>query len=61
MASDGWVVDPRPASPELAEDYEPHRFEREEIPFEHDHIRDWAGFGELLGPDGVKALMKAVQ
>lgn len=25
------------------------------------HIRDWNTFGQLLGPAGVKALMRAVQ
>lgn len=57
--SDGWVVEPRPAPPALDETFEPNRYDGS-LPHEHDHIRDWAAFGELIGPEGVKALAKAV-
>lgn len=55
-----WVPEPRPAAPELAEDYRAEPFDPS-VPFEHDHITSWAKFGDLLGPEGVKRLMRAVQ
>ena len=41
----------------LTEGYEPKRFTGE-LPYEHDHIRDWASFLELAGPEGVKILAR---
>lgn len=56
----GWVIEPRPVAPELTEDFTAPPFDPT-LPFEHDHITDWNTFGQLLGPDGVKRLMRAVQ
>jgi hypothetical protein len=75
--TDGWVVEAREASPALGKDFRPEPFAPDEdqasidtfeaepydpkLPFEHDHIDSWNSFGELLGPEGVKRLMRAVQ
>lgn len=60
MTDQGWVVTPKPAPPELAEDFEAERYAGSEPLHAGSHIRDWASFGELLGPEGVKALERSV-
>ena len=61
MADDGWMVEPKPAIPALAEDFEPTRYSSSEPLHAHTHIRDWASFLELVGPEGMAALAKAVR
>lgn len=59
-APDGWIPDPRPVPPELTPEFTAEPFTGDP-PHLHDHITGWASFLELIGPDGVKALAKAVQ
>jgi hypothetical protein len=60
LSEPGWVPEARPAPPELSEKFESPGFDPS-IEHEHDHIDSWNSFGNILGPDGVKALMKAVR
>lgn len=83
VTNDGWMVEPRPSVPALAEGFKAPAFvpiaevisemtglseerltEIGGVPeplHARSHIDDWNTFGDLLGPDGVKALMRAVQ
>lgn len=58
--SDGWQVEARPVPSALTDTFEAKPYDAT-LPFEHDHIESWNSFGQLLGPDGVKRLMRAVQ
>lgn len=57
MADDGWVVTPKLAPPELAEDFHAEPYTSSEPLHASSHIRDWASFAELVGHDGLKLLM----
>lgn len=56
----GWVVDPRPTPEALTDTFKAEPF-TDKVSHEHEHIDSWNSFGNILGPDGVKALMKAVR
>jgi hypothetical protein len=60
-STDGWVVEPKEAPAALAEDFRALPFVSPEPLHAGDHIRDWASFLELIGPEGMAALAKAVR
>jgi hypothetical protein len=60
MTDPGWVPESRPVPEALTDTFTSPGYDPS-IPLEHEHIKDWASFAELAGPDGLKALMKAVR
>lgn len=56
-----WVPDPRPVPEGLEKDFKAEPYVEPEPLHAHTHIRDWASFLELVGPEGVAALAKAVR
>lgn len=59
MSVTDWVPDPRPVPLELTQDFTAPPYDPT-LPFEHVHILDWNSVGHLLGPEGVKRLMRSV-
>lgn len=55
----GWQVEPRPTPDALKPGFRSDPYTVPELLHERDHITDWASFGELAGPEGMKLLWGA--
>jgi hypothetical protein len=60
MTDPGWQVEARPVPEALTDTFTSPGYDPS-LPHEREHIDSWNAFGNILGPDGVKALMKAVR
>ena len=60
MTDAGWVVTPKESLPALAVDFHAEPYSSSEPLHAGSHIRDWASFMELIGPEGVRRLERSV-